>query len=497
MSRRLPVIVFVILSLAACGGAPDEAVPADAVGTVGPPTATPAPSPSPEPPVQTDTTRLWVAYGTEGLRWSGLVPGVLTFRGNPTRTYHGSGPVPADPAVVWQRSNLCAPAPQPDTGEIWCGFGWASQPSVFERDGRVWLVAAGLDGSVHFLDAATGEDLLAPFTAGGPAKSTVTIDPEGYALAYVGFEDARLRILAFDRDRPTELWSFDADAVEPVLGDKGWDGSPLVIDDHLFAGGENGGLHVFVLNRAVDSDGRVTVDPSLVFFAPTWDDRLLAEVGDDNAGVETSVSVLGDTLYLANSAGLVQGWDIGALRRREEPTVVFEFWTGDDTDASVVLDDDGFLYVGSNYERGNERAARVGQVLKLDSSRPGDPVVWSVRDVNPDVQSGLLATPAVWGTKVYAATTTGRLLGIDRTTGVIVWEKQLGSRLWGSPVVVDGVLLQGDCDGRLWAFDVSDQAIDPPERWRVQLRGCIESTPTLWRGTVYVGTRAGELYALR
>jgi len=61
---------------------------------------------------------------------------------------------------------------------------------------------------------------------------------------------------------------------------------------------------------------------------------------------------------------------------------------------------------------------------------------------------------------------------------------------------VDGVLLEGDCAGALHAFDVSREGRRPPELWRVQLGGCIEATPAVWRGRVYVGTRGGAMYAL-
>jgi hypothetical protein len=66
----------------------------------------------------------------------------------------------------------------------------------------------------------------------------------------------------------------------------------------------------------------------------------------------------------------------------------------------------------------------------------------------------------------------------------------------GSPVVVNGVWLQGDCAGVLHAFDVRSPRTDPPELWSVELGGCIESTPAVWKGRIYVGTRAGFEYAL-
>jgi outer membrane protein assembly factor BamB len=58
------------------------------------------------------------------------------------------------------------------------------------------------------------------------------------------------------------------------------------------------------------------------------------------------------------------------------------------------------------------------------------------------------------------------------------------------------VLIQGDCNGVLHAYDVSEPRVDPPELWTVQLEGCIESTPAVFDGNIYVGTRGGAFYAI-
>ena len=191
----------------------------------------------------------------------------------------------------------------------------------------------------------------------------------------------------------------------------------------------------------------------------------------------------------------MQGWDISGLAQGVTPTRVFRFWTGDDTDASVVVDPDGYLYVGSEYERHNDRSTQIGQIMKLDPRKPDDPVVWSVKDQGPGKQ-GVWGTLALANGVVYADTNSGRVLGIDQTSGEILWEKQLGSQTWQSPVVVDGTLVLGDCKGNLNAYDVRDPRVDPPLRWSVKLNGCIESTPTVWKGRIYVGTRGGQFYAI-
>jgi outer membrane protein assembly factor BamB len=207
------------------------------------------------------------------------------------------------------------------------------------------------------------------------------------------------------------------------------------------------------------------------------------------------VAISGNTVYFANSGGLVQGWDISGLKEGVDPTRVFRFWTGDDTDATIAIDPEGFLYVGSEYETHGARSTEVGQMMKLDPTKPDDPLVWSRPDQGGGT-NGVWATPAIYGDVAYFATTHGRLIAVDRHSGQLLWEKRLGSQTWQSPVVVDDVLVQGDCEGNLNAYDVSDPKVDPPLRWTVKLEGCIESTPGVWDGRLYVGTRGGKFYAI-
>lgn len=461
---------------------PEDTTPGPAVDTAAAVTA---------PPVLSDPAAVGEPWGT-------AVEGLLTFRGNPTRTYHGEGPVPAAPTIRWRYPDqrMCSDSTEFGDTRQWCGTGWTGQPAVFERDGRTWVVFGAYDAHIHFVDAATGEALLPPLPTGDLAKGAVTVDPDGYPLVYAGSRDNRLRVIAIDRAEPTVLWSLDAaDAGEGRWNDD-WDAAPLVVADHLVEGGENGRLHVIRLQRGYGADGSVTVAPSLVWSAPAWDQQLLDDLGDHRVSLESSVMLLGDTAYVASSGGLVTGWDLSSLRTGVgAPTRTFRFWTGDDTDATIVADDEGFLYVGVEVDRGTPRAEELGQLLKLDPRRPDAPVVWSV-DVDRGAESGTWSTPALVGDVVVWPTKPGAVLGLDRATGRERWRFSLDGPVIGSPSVVDGMLLIGDASGSLRAFAVGDGTTPPVERWQVALGGTIESTPAIWRGGVYLGTRDGFLFAV-
>jgi hypothetical protein len=473
----------------AASGTPSAGTsPSPSVST---PTPTPSPSPSPEPsPLPANTT-----FG-----------GITTFRGNATRTYYGQGPVPADPRILWRypaTGSLCSTSSTASETKVWCGTGWTGQPNVIVGErGDIEVRINAYDGAYHFLDGRTGEPVRPKLQTGDLAKGSATSDPDGYPLYYAGSRDNLLRVVALDRPEPTVLWSVNSQTSVPnPMWNSDWDGAPLVIDDYLIEGGENSWFYVIRLNRDYDRDGLVTVDPEIVFTAPGFDQELLAALPDGDVSIENSVAFRDGVVYFANSGGLVQGWDISRILRgrSEEAERVFRFWTGDDTDASVVIDEEGYLYVGSELQRFNARAAEVGQLMKLDPTEPTDPLVWSfqITERGGDGLGGVWATPALYGDMLYIATNYGDLIGIDRMTGEERWRIHLVGPTWSSPVAVDGVLLQGDCGGTLHAYDISgNPRKEPAELWALSLGSCVESTPSVWDDMIWVGTRGGGIYGI-
>jgi len=90
-------------------------------------------------------------------------PGLVTFRGNATRTYYGEGPLPKHPEILWQYPQSGGLCSQSDGGQglkTWCGTGWTGQPNVWEKDGKTWATPvdynaqkgpAGLCSEMHQL----------------------------------------------------------------------------------------------------------------------------------------------------------------------------------------------------------------------------------------------------------------------------------------------------------------------------------------------------------
>ncbi len=451
-----------------------------------------------------------VTADTVGRPW-GTTVGLTMFRGNPTRTWYGTGPLPSTaPSQLWRFPNnpMCGQSPDGAEPKVWCGSGWTGQPAVWERpDGITEVVFGAYDKNIHFLDADTGERTRPDFPMGDIIKGSVTIDPDGYPLLYSGSRDPRFRIIALDGEEPEEVWSLHATSVDGMWNDD-WDSNPVVIDDMLYEGGENSWWFAVKLNRGYDADGTVTVDPQVVCEIPAWTSELQETFGRQHS-VENSTVVFGQRAFFATSAGRVVGVDVSNAAEGSCP-IVFDFWNGDDTDATMSIDAEGFLYVvshGDTAKTSNTAARRVrevGDLIKLDPNRPDDPIVWSAHlSAARGQDAGAWATPALHpaGGMLYVATDTGDLLAVDTDTGETVWSDFVGGNAWSSPVIADDTMVVGTgClteRAGFRGYDLTDPR-SPRPMWDIEVGAgsCIESTPAVWEGRMYVGSRDGHFYAV-
>ncbi|MGI9616874.1 MAG: hypothetical protein ACR2QO_28420, partial [Acidimicrobiales bacterium] len=164
---------------------------------------------------------VWVDRDSSGRAWSdlGAVEGLLTFRGNPTRTFYGQGPLPTAPRVQWEYLVGCSVSPVGGEAKEWCGSGWTGQPAVFQLPTTgEWTVAFGAyNRRVNFLDPATGAEALPPYQTNDIIKGSVTVDPDGYPLLYTGSRDDQSHVVAIDGAAPRPLWQLSSDSDGPTL----------------------------------------------------------------------------------------------------------------------------------------------------------------------------------------------------------------------------------------------------------------------------------------
>lgn len=150
---------------------------------------------------------------------------------------------------------------------------------------------------------------------------------------------------------------------------------------------------------------------------------------------------------------------------------------------------DGTVYVGGTGSSGN--------LLAIDATDGTQ--VWQY-----DTVGYLTSGPAIVGSVVFIADSTGRVDAIT-TGGDRIWRQSLGGRnLDSAPVVADGTVYVGTAgptmgsqsDGtgtnRLFALDATDGEV----RWTAPASDWVTTAPTVSDETVFFGDDGGTLYAL-
>jgi len=446
------------------------------------------------------------------------------FRGNSTHTYYGKGPVPLrNPIVLWK-----APIGGRDG---WSGTGWTGQPSVVRWPEKLRrrmfpqgngteteVIFGGLDGRVHFLDAKTGKQSRRSIGKPIPysIKSSITVDPDGFPFIYFGSRKHGFWI--FSLLNLNRLFDIPA-GVNPATGRRmgGWpdcDGSGVIVDDYLFIGLENGWLYRVRLNR-YDNGSDTGLSSTRIRDWKALDLRYCTSLGkmacrksNGYASIESSPAVFRNRVYIANGAGMVYGINANTMKP------VFQYFTGDDTDASVVVDEQGYIYVGCEIDwskRGKGVLYKLDPLVPLKDWRKA--LVWKYefrakphkgKKKIDDIDGGVLGTPALGATlagvsdgRIYLTTTnvpfrSGSLIALDRLTGKVLWKKNYRSHIWSSPAVVDEVIIAADAGGGIHAYIAATGV----HLWTLNLNTTIESTPVVWNGRIYVGARNGYLYCI-
>lgn len=450
-----------------------------------------------------------------------VVDGVLTFRGGPARTggAHGRRRIAQERLeVAW---TFATTAGTPRWGG---GAGWTGEPVVVRwpdvvrhmmpalgarahEAGLVEVIQGSLDGNVYFLDLATGRETRPPIHTGNPIKGSVSLDPRGYPLLFVGqgipgAQPIGLRLYSLVSGAEVFFLPGRDPAARRPWG--AFDSSGLVNreTDTFLVGGENGLVYLVELNTRFDPIAMsLAVDPRVIRYR--FRDVRLA---DDREGIESSLAVHGGTAFFADNGGTIQALDLRSFR----PSWVFE--AGDDTDATLVVDvEDGapFLYTASEVDGQGETG--LARLRKLDG-RTGLPVWEKAFPCRGErgakkVDAGVFATPLVGADDLSDRVVftlsrcpeRGAVLALAKADGRELWRTPLRTDAWSSPTAVRDDeagrtwLLQGDRGGRLHLLDGKDGRI----AHTLRLEGTIEASPAVYDDLAVLGTRAGKIYGIR
>ncbi|WP_342372797.1 PQQ-binding-like beta-propeller repeat protein [Propioniciclava soli] len=457
------------------------------------------------------------------------LPGVLTFRGNPWRTGGAYG----TPAVT---EHTLEPVWEQQIGSIrgegsyWPGAGWTGQPLLVQWP-RETKVAMGLaqqfvdddafveviypvfEGKIYRFDLATGEPTRPPIEVGWGFKGTASVDPRGYPLLYAGqgLNDTNgtigpWRWRVFDLIRNEEVWHLSGlDPAAPRADWGAFDSSALVNaeTDTVIAPAENGLIYKVKLNSAYDpAAGTVSVDPEVT--------RLrYAASTSDKFGIENSAVAYRNLMFAADNDGNVFCWDATTLE------IVWMVNAGDDTDASLVLDEEAdgrvFVYTGNEVDRrGSEGGEHITNIRKLDALTGEQVWQYDIPTYFQAINGGLMGSPMMGSGPTadlvffnIARTTApreGTMVALDKASGEVVWRRHLSNYSWSSPVLVTaedgqqyGVL--PDSGGVLHLFD--PQTGEDVATLDVADGNNIESTPSVFGDTMVFAGYDAKIHAVR
>ena len=465
-------------------------------------------------------------------------PKVATFLGNETRRYYGEGPVPETLEVIWKTrigSGTTGGTASSAGPVTWSGTGWTGQPALVRDKGKLYLVVGGFDHNLVKIDAETGEELWAyEFDDVIKGSPTVFRMPDTGKLAVVcgsrrGFprsmgDPSIAPVRCVDFETGKELWRLTAPVTRSYSRDA--DSSPLLIGDTLYVAIETG--HFYAVDPTTTEKWGSYRMPVIRAERVLLGDKRASSHGG-NLVLESSPSLIGDTLYIASGAGHVYGLAKDTLE------VVWDYWIGTDLDGSPATTDDGHILqaVERQYISGQ------GGVLKLDPRKdPADALVWFFPVGNRtfgDWQGGVIGSVSVndeYGTALVrpalAAFTAidGNLYVVsqDETDGTatspqgekgvpkakLVYKEAVGGGI-STPIMVDDYIIQAgygaavnvykidyeaeggvplkDRSGKEWTVGVKRVA-------RFAIGGSYESTPIVWQGRIYIGSRDGFFYCL-
>ena len=450
-----------------------------------------------------------------------VLPGITTFGGNNYRNSFTYGTVTLTDKRLresWIKT----------VGALgnWSGTGWTGQPLIVEwpvetvavmnvkqsfKDAGTPLtevIYPTMDGNIYFLDLATGSATRDPINTGIIQKGTSCIDPRGYPLLYVGqsipVENEQKNNAAFVRvyslisgEQIGQFGGFDWFARRVW---QAYDSSPMVTNDTLVYGGENGIFYTVKLNAQFNAAaGTVSIKPDGLIKS-RFEGAGYSKSDTAGArwyGIESSVSAFRNYAFFTDNGGRLVCVDVNTMAIKYVVDVT------DESDSSVVVEesyDDNtiYLYTGSLVRaKGSDLPDGFGYSYQRKINGLTGAIVWEKRwicstgDASTSTSGGIVATPHVGKGQISnlviysfslaaqsnGATSTeptptidpeelaegetsdeleeqqptevlpqpdasgsysvgGRIVAYDKATGSIAWSIEQTNDYWASPVVV-------------------------------------------------------------
>lgn len=447
------------------------------------------------------------------------IKGITTFRGNNYRDTAAYGYVDISEnklQKVW--TNVIG---QTDS---WTGVGWNGQPSIVEwdetikkqmniydqfkgKENFVEVIYGTLDSYVHFYDLETGYPSRDPIKVESSIKGSITVDPRGYPLLYVGQginavsgEYVRFGYHIFSLIDGKELYFINGRDKFAYIGWGAFDGNPLIDakSDTLILPGENGLIYVAKLNTNYDTlNGTISINPEVTKYRYTKNGYA--------GGMENSIAIYNNYAFFLNNNGVLQALDLNTL------SPLWAYQMEDDCDATLGLEEENntiMIYAACEVDR--RKTASPAFAKKIDGKT--GKVIWEyscvVCQYDANVNGGALSSPIIGKNDIsdlvifnFSKTTSlraGKMVALNKSNGNVVWEKDLKFYSWSSPVACytkegKSYIVFGDSNGQLHLIDGKTGET----LYTLQTGGGnMEGSPAIYNNQIVIGTRGKRIYRI-
>ena len=298
-------------------------------------------------------------------------PIISTFLGWEQRNYYGSN-APDTLGIVWKKILGTGTTYVGNERRVWSGAGWTGQPLLIKENDEYFLIQGAYDHRLRKLSFETGETIW-EYEYDDVLKGTGTFWENPYACddkdKYIIFQGSRKgndkslssRIVpsfrAISYMTGEELWRLNVKRDQSYSRDV--DASPLIINDTMYIGLENG---LFTVIDPVPHRARVK---DRICQPQVLNEIQLYKLSDKkkhggNLVTEASPAKLGDRIYVASGSGHIYGYNM------KNCTIDWDFFIGSDIDGSTVVTKDKRLLV--TVER--QYIDGKGGVFKLNPTLP-------------------------------------------------------------------------------------------------------------------------------
>jgi outer membrane protein assembly factor BamB len=472
---------------------------------------------------------------------------VSTFLGDETRRVYGLGPPPKRLDLIWKTtigSGLTAPVDPSKPNAPWSGMGWTGQPVIVRDQGKLYLLAGGFDRNLHKIELETGR-VVWEYAFDDIIKSSPTVieDPHpdsekekylvlagsrrGWPSSFTDPALAPYRAVSFGTGK--EVWRLPVPLTASYSRDV--DGSGFFYNRRMFSGVESGWFYKLDPFKTAAWNGHRT--PEIIAQRLLVGDPQDATAHGGNLVLEASPSLLDGIVYISSGSGHVYGM------RRSDLKVVWDYRTGSDLDGTPVPTISGRLLVAVEKQYINGH----GGVLMLDPKETGSAAVkWFFPTGDralADWLGGVIGSVAVndaydpWGRHPRLAA----FLAIDGNLYVVAQDAKAGGKVPGpnldgpyptprlvaqfnlgggisTPIMVDDTIVAAGYDNTVHLYAVKwspaqkgDEGalkspsgdwftVDIVQKASFSGGGSFESTPVMWQGRIFIGSRDGSLYCI-